>query len=134
MAGNEGFTAKISREMSGLPNARAAALLVASACTAVMAGMAAPAYAEPTDPGVAPANSRDATLIQDLNQIGIPYPSEFEAVNNARGACALIAQGHSIQEAVDSVREVNPELSVLQGAHFVWIARKDYCPGHRSPL
>lgn len=91
------------------------------------------ATAEP-DEQPAPVNPRDAVFIQDLNQIGIPYPSAPFAIGVARHVCAEIADGHSIRETVDEVRASNGAMSVLQGAHFVWVARSVYCPGHRSAL
>lgn len=113
--------------------ARVSAVAVASAGMAVAGCLTAPhALADPAEPGVGPASPRDAVFLQDLNQIGIPYPSESEAVETAKNACGQIAAGSSVREAVDGVRATNQTLSVLQGAHFVWIAREIYCPGHRS--
>lgn len=111
-----------------------AVLLATSAAVTAVVGIAPSANAEPADIVAGPANSVDTIFIQDLNQIGIPYPSESEAVNSARIACAQIAGGSSIKDAVAGVRDANPALSVLQGAHFVWITRNVYCPGHREPL
>lgn len=119
---------------TGLRKAGAATLVAASSCAAALTMFAAPAVAEPSDAGAGPTDSVDATFIQDLNQIGIPYPSESEALHAARNACMQIADGSSIKEAVDGVRAANPAMSLLQGAHFVWITRNVYCPGHRSPL
>ncbi|MEB3020015.1 DUF732 domain-containing protein [[Mycobacterium] crassicus] len=106
-------------------------VLAGAAALAVMAG---PAGADPADPGVVPGNSSDSRFVHSLDQIGIPYAGESEAVNSARNACTQLAEGHSIREAVDVVRDANPALSLLQGAHFVAIARTIYCPGHREAL
>lgn len=111
---------------------RAVMLLAVPACAAAVVGMAGPAGAEPTGPGPAPANASDDKFVHSLDQIGIPYPGEPEAVNSALNACVQIAQGHSIREAVDGVINANPGMSLLQGAHFVAIARTIYCPGHRE--
>src|SRR5574337_970279 len=113
-------------------NAGVTMLLVISACAAAVVGMAAPASAEPTDSGASPANFSDDRFIQSLDKIGIPFPGESEAVSSAITACPQIAEGHSIQEAVNGVRDANPALTLLQGAHFVAIARAIYCPGHRE--
>lgn len=113
-------------------NVRVAMLLVISACTATAAGIAVPASAEPTDPGAVPANSSNDRFVQSLDKIGIPYQGESDAVNSAITACRQIAEGHSIVEAVNGVRDANPALTLLQGAHFVAIARAIYCPGHRE--
>lgn len=127
-------TSNTGARRRGSRRAGAATLHAVSSCLAALTVFATPAVAEPSDAGVGPADSADATFIQDLNQIGIPYPSESEALHAARNACMQIADGSSIREAVDGVRATNPAMSLLQGAHFVWITRNVYCPGHRSPL
>src|SRR5574337_1395573 len=79
----------------GFLNARVARLLVTSACAAAVVGMAAPAQAEPTDPFVYVTGATDDTFLRALDHLGIGRPSDPEAINTARAACAYIQDGHS---------------------------------------
>lgn len=119
---------------AGLRASRARAGTVGSMWAAVLLSVSPPAaVAEPDEPSP-PGSPRDALFVQDLDRIGIPYRSAVDAIGVAREVCAAIAGGHSIRDAVNEVRASDGSLSVLQGAHFVWVARSVYCPGHRSAL
>jgi hypothetical protein len=126
---------KVPLRRRGFPNAtvamRVAKLLMTSAAAATVVGMAVPAHAEPTDPYVYLASATDDTFLRALDGLGIGHPSDPEAVNIARGACGYIQSGHSIREAVDGVRNSYPGMPLLQGAHFVAVARALYCPDTR---
>ncbi|WP_067970724.1 DUF732 domain-containing protein [Mycolicibacter icosiumassiliensis] len=105
-------------------------LVVTSACAAAVVGMGmAPAYATPNDPYVYVTSATDDTFLRALDGLGIAHPNDPEAVNVARGACAYMQDGHTVREAVDGVRNsYSNNLPLLQGAHFVAVARAVYCP------
>ncbi len=112
--------------------AHVAKLLVTSACAAVMLGVAAPAHADPNDPATDPyvyvPSATDATFLQSIDRLGIKQLSGPDAVNIAKAACADIVQGNGIRDAVAGVRNAAPGMPLLQGAHFVAVARALYCP------
>lgn len=116
------------RRRRGLLHSGVPKLLATSACAAAVVGIAAPAHAEPTDPYVYLASATDDTFIRALDGLKIEHPSDTEAVNIARGACAYIESGHRIRDAVDGVRNSYPGLPLLKSAHFVAVARALYCP------
>ncbi|UQX09929.1 DUF732 domain-containing protein [Candidatus Mycobacterium methanotrophicum] len=108
--------------------AHAVTLLVTSACAAAAVGVAASAHAEPTDPYEYVPSATDTTFLGAIDRLGIKQPSGPEAVAIAKGACATIQQGNTIRDAVNGVRSAAPGMPLLQGAHFVAVARRLYCP------
>lgn len=105
------------------------ATLMTSACAAVVVAMAAPASAEPTDPGMPPANSPDALFVQALDQVGIQHPSDRQAVDTANNVCQRIHDGFSAAETVEALEKANPALGPAHATAFVKVARTVYCPG-----
>jgi hypothetical protein len=108
---------------------RVAKLLMTSACAAVVIALAAPASAEPTDPGVPPADSLDAVFVQALDRVGIQHPDDRQAVQTANNVCLRIHDGYSAAETEEALQEANPSLEHSHAAAFVKVARTVYCPG-----
>lgn len=116
----------------GFSSFRVPMLLVTPAWAAALLGLAVPAHAEPADPYTYVASATDDTFLRALDHLGIEHPNDAEAVNIAKGACAHIQSGHSVREAVDGVRNSYPGMALLQGAHFVAVARGVFCPDSSS--
>jgi hypothetical protein len=102
-------------------------LIVFGLGAATAVGVAAPAYAEPTDTDVYVANATDETFLQSIDRLGIDQPTGPDAVATAKAACAQIASGQKTRTIVDSVRSSYPNLTVLKAAHFVAVSRALYC-------
>ncbi|WP_343600781.1 DUF732 domain-containing protein [Mycobacterium sp.] len=107
---------------------RVAKLILTAAGAATAVGLAAPAYAEPTDPNIYVARATDETFFQSLDHLGIDQPAGAEAVTTAKAACGQLAGGQTVRDTVDAVRNTYPGLTVLKAAHFVAVARALYCP------
>lgn len=124
---------KVATRPRGLPGTtmktRLAKLLVTSACAAVAVALAAPASAEPTDPGVLFGDSPDAAFVRALDQIGIQHPNDRQAVDTANNVCQRIHDGFSAFETVEELQKANPGLESSHATAFVKVARTVYCPG-----
>jgi len=91
--------------------------LLAVIATAGLLGLAAPAAAEPDDPG----------FLGALDQMGIAYPSPADAVAGGQAVCQYLAEGHSTNQAAKGVKNANPSLTLTKASQFVGIAQATYC-------
>lgn len=99
-------------------------LLVLAGCAA-LAGVAAPAYADPVG-----TSGPDASFIAALNQAGITYQDPAAAVGVGKRACQLMDEGSPQVEVIKSVSSSNPGFTVDGAAQFTMIAASAYCPQH----
>jgi hypothetical protein len=100
-------------------------MLAALAGCAVLAGAAAPAYADPVG-----ASGADASFIAALNKAGITYQDPAAAVGVGKRACRLMDEGSPQVEVINSVSSSNPGFTVDGAAQFTMIAASAYCPQH----
>ncbi|AAS05706.1 DUF732 domain-containing protein [Mycobacterium avium subsp. hominissuis] len=92
---------------------------------AALAGMAAPAHADP-----AGTTGSDASFLAALNQAGITYQNPATAIEVGKRACELMDQGSPQVEVIKNVSSSNPGFTVDGAAQFTMIAASAYCPQH----
>ncbi|WP_101947232.1 DUF732 domain-containing protein [Mycobacterium sp. 3519A] len=84
-----------------------------------------------TSTGVAAASTIDDTFITVITEQGIQPPSTREAVSVAHDACAVLAEGGDLVDAVGAVAEYT-ELGTEDAAFFVGASIATYCPEHEG--
>jgi Protein of unknown function (DUF732) len=92
-----------------------------------MVGLAAPAYADPDDPGV-----DDAGFLAALRQAGFNYSDPAQAITSGKAVCTCLNNGESGLELVHDVKTHNPGMDMENASSFAMIAAKFYCPQHLS--
>ncbi len=106
--------------------------LFAFASVATAIGLAAPALADPPDPGVPPNPAADATFLDSLNKAGMTYRSGPDAVAAGRLACNMMIAGQSEVEVVNKLAALNPGLNNGGAMKFAALASSTYCPEYLS--
>ena len=84
---------------------------------AVATAMAAPAYADATDD----------IFIGVLDEEGIAYPSESEAIIVAHQVCGFVQDGNTLEDAIVEVMNESG-MGVEESGFFVGAATASYCP------
>jgi hypothetical protein len=95
---------------------------------ALIIGLAAPAHADPADPGV------DASFLNALDRAGITYRNGANAVSAAKTACGLMDQGQPELDVIKHVTELNPGFTIAGAAKFTAIASSAYCPQYLNAV
>jgi hypothetical protein len=85
-------------------------------------GFAAPAQADPADPGI------DASFLDSLSRAGITFTDGPNAVNAGKTACGLMSQGQPELDVIQNVSAQNPGITPTNAAKFTAIAASAYCP------
>ncbi|BBY20586.1 DUF732 domain-containing protein [Mycobacterium stomatepiae] len=83
-----------------------------------LAGLAAPAHADPGD---------DAFLAA-LNQAGITYRDPDRAIKAGQKVCDLASSGTSQLDIIRDIRDLNPAFTMASAAKFAKAAASAYCP------
>jgi len=94
-------------------------LLVAATCATTVVGVAGAAHADD--------GQQDANFLQALKDVGIPYQSADKVTASGEAVCSYLHEGHTPNETAQTVASEN-NLSSLQAAQFVALARGAYCP------
>jgi hypothetical protein len=85
---------------------------------AVMAGVAARAYADSTDD----------EFIATIQAAGISFPDPVQVIAAGKWVCEKAGQGTQMVDVVKDVQRLNPGLSQEKAAKFTAIAANVYCP------
>jgi hypothetical protein len=104
-------------------------LSLALATVATMVGLAVPALADPPDPPP-PDPAADANFIASLNQAGMTFRKESDAVAAGRLACDMMNSGTSEQDVVNKLAALNPGLNTGGAMKFAALASTAYCPDY----
>jgi hypothetical protein len=100
--------------------------LLALLGVAAMIGLAAPAFADPSDGG------DDAGFLAALSKVGITYASPAQAITSGRAVCECLNNGESGLELVHDVKAHNPGFDMENASNFAMISAKFYCPQQLS--
>ena len=102
--------------------------LLVLASLAVIIGLPAPAYADPSGDASGP----DETFLASLKQEGVSYTSGPAAISAGKKACELMDQGHSKSQVIQSLSAENPGFPPASATKFATSAVSAYCPQHNQ--
>ncbi|OBF89499.1 glycine cleavage system P protein [Mycobacterium sp. 852002-51163_SCH5372311] len=103
-------------------------MLLALFGVSVAIGLAAPAYAEPQEYGVAD----DAGFIAALRDSDIGFSSPAQAIASAKAVCTCLDNGESGLELIHDLKLRNPAITMEHASTFAVLAAKFYCPHQLS--
>lgn len=78
--------------------------------------------------GVASAGSADTGFLNELDEIGIIYPSATDVITDAHVVCNRLDDGEDPDDILASFREYQPDLSAKSAHAFLVASARAYCP------
>jgi hypothetical protein len=78
--------------------------------------------------GAASAGSADIGFLNELDEIGIIYPSADDVISDAHVVCNKLDGGADPDDILASFREYQPDLSAKSSKAFLVASARAYCP------
>jgi len=102
-----------------------------TAATTSAASSAAPAGSAAAPTSIASTPDQDNKYIQALNDRGISFSNNNDAVYNGKLVCQDVDQGMTVPQIVSAFRASNPALGANATA-YVAVSVRAYCPQHND--